>query len=111
MSMWSVLLLIGCMLITGFLILVIYAWVDVRRRFRERDAEAAPSAVERAVLGCEGDCNTCPLQSLHVGLRRQIRANGAFGTITTATAQLGDHRLPASIGATQPPFVAPHQTI
>lgn len=73
MSVWIVLLFVFGLALTSIIFLVIWASIDVRKRFRAIDAEAALSPEEQKVVGCEGDCNICPLQDIHVGLRTRIR--------------------------------------
>lgn len=42
-------------------------------------ADNDPVVDENRAIGCEGDCNSCPLQGLHVELRTRARAAEAVG--------------------------------
>ena len=80
-NVWSILLLAACIATASIVALVVWASVDVRKRFRAADND--PVVDENRVIGCEGDCNSCPLQGLHVELRTRARAAEALGAPTS----------------------------
>jgi len=69
MSGWDIFILICCMVAAIPLALFVWASISVRQRHRDGVYDE-PSSDEMPVMGCEGDCNSCPLMKKHSKFRK-----------------------------------------